>query len=164
MPRYAVARFVPVVFLCMTLAVPSVFAAGREPQKPKATDKCPVCGMFVAKYPNFAAQLKFRDGSLLHFDGNRDLFTCYLDLARCAPGKKAADVAGVFVTGYYDLRRIDGKAAYYVVGSDVMGVMGPELIPFPKESEAREFLNDHRGRAILRFNDVTRQTLGTLAR
>ena len=40
------------------------------------------------------------------------------------------------------------------MGSDVFGPMGRELIPFVKESEARDFLQDHKGKKILRFSDV----------
>ena len=140
------------------------FAGAKAPQKVKPKDKCPVCGMFVAKYPNFAAQIQLRDGSVFHFDGNKDLFKCYFDLPRYAPGKKQGDVAAIFVTSYYDLKPIDARSAWYVVGSDIFGPMGKELIPFPSESEAREFMKDHKGRAVLRFRDVTREMVNGLDR
>lgn len=152
----------PLLLLCMLWS--PALAAGKSPQKVKPKDKCPVCGMFVAKYPNFAAQIQFRDGTALHFDGNKDLFKCYLDLPRYAAGRKLSDVTAIYVTSYYDLRMIDGKSAYYVIGSDIYGPMGKELIPFPKESEAREFSRDHKGRAILRFSEVTGETLAGLDR
>ena len=31
-------------------------AAEKAPPAPSAKDKCPVCGMFVAPYPNWAGQ------------------------------------------------------------------------------------------------------------
>jgi copper chaperone NosL len=125
-------------------------------------DKCPVCGMFVAKYPDFAAQIQFRDGSTSYFDGVKDMFKYYLNLSRYAPGKKTADITAILVTNYYDLTMVDGLPAYYVVGSDVYGPMGRELIPFVKESEARDFLKDHKGKSIIRFRDVTPAVLRTL--
>ncbi len=33
------------------------------PITPKPTDKCPVCGMFVSKYPDWVAQVVYRDGA-----------------------------------------------------------------------------------------------------
>jgi nitrous oxide reductase accessory protein NosL len=33
--------------------------------------------------------------------------------------------------------------------------MGRELVPFENEAEAREFSKDHKGKAILRFREVT---------
>jgi len=137
-----------------------VFAVDISKAGPK--DKCPVCGMFVAKYPDFVAQIQFQDGSTFHFDGAKDMFKYYLNLSRYAPGKKPADITAVFVTNYYDLTLVDGLPAYYVIGSDVYGPMGRELVPFSKESEARDFLKDHKGKTIIRFRDVTSTLLRPL--
>jgi nitrous oxide reductase accessory protein NosL len=125
-------------------------------------DKCPVCGMFVAKYPDFAAQIQFRDGLTFHFDGAKDLFKFYLNVPRYTPGREPADIVAVFVTNYYDLAMIDGLSAYYVVGSDVYGPMGRELIPFTRKSEARDFLKDHKGKSIIRLRDITPAVLRPL--
>jgi nitrous oxide reductase accessory protein NosL len=144
------------------LAASPAFAAGPRAVKAAPKDKCPVCGMFVAKYPDFAAQIQFRDGSTVHFDGTKDMFKYYLNLSRYARGKKPADISAVFVSNYYDLALVDGLKAYYVLGSDVYGPMGRELIPFAKESEADDFLNDHKGKSILRFQHVTPAVLKTL--
>lgn len=158
----SLSRTFAVAFLIAVVAVSGLHAAGRAPAKVAAKDKCPVCGMFVAKYPNFAAQILFKDGSALHFDGSKDLLKCWFDLTRYAKGKREGDVAAVFVTSYYDLKPIEARSAWYVSGSDIFGPMGKELIPFPKESEAREFMKDHKGKAILRFADITRQTVAAL--
>jgi nitrous oxide reductase accessory protein NosL len=32
--------------------------------------------------------------------------------------------------------------------------MGRELIPFEKEADAREFMRDHKGQSLLKFNEV----------
>jgi nitrous oxide reductase accessory protein NosL len=128
---------------------------GRGPVSPAEKDRCPVCGMFVAKFPDFAARIRFADGREAAFDGAKDLFKCLLDLHRYFPGKKASDVVAVWVTDYYRLAAIDGRAAFYVSGSDVYGPMGKELIPFATEADAREFLKDHKGTAVYRFRDVT---------
>ena len=58
--------------------------------------------------------------------------------------------------------QIDGREAFYVLGSDVYGPMGKELIPFEKETEARGFLKDHGGRSILRYREVTPAVLKLL--
>jgi copper chaperone NosL len=146
--------FVIVIMTLVCLAA-IAFAADLKPRKPGPGDKCPVCGMFVAKYPDFAAQIQFRGGTVAFFDGPKDLFTYYHGLSRYNPRKKQADAAAVFVTSYYTLTPIDGLTAWYVAGSDVYGPMGRELIPFAKESEAREFSRDHKGKALLRFRAIT---------
>jgi copper chaperone NosL len=127
--------------------------------KPSSKDKCPVCGMFVAKYPDWVATLMFKDGTLRYFDGPKDLFKFLLDLKQYAPGKGQSDVDRFFVNDYYAVRQIDGREAFYVLGSDVYGPMGKELIPFEKETEAREFLKDHQGKRILRYQEITAAVL-----
>jgi nitrous oxide reductase accessory protein NosL len=42
--------------------------------KPGDRDLCPVCGMLVAKYPNWIAIVVYRDGHAHFFDGAKDLF------------------------------------------------------------------------------------------
>ena len=51
-----------------------------------------------------------------------------------------------------------------VVGSDVLGPMGHELVPFVSENDAREFLEDHDGVRILRFDDIDPDLLRDLDR
>ena len=154
----------PITILVMALvlfAAPPL-SAGFTPAKVGARDKCPVCGMFVAKYPDFLAQVRFRDGSTFHFDGAKDMFKFYLDPSRYLPGRKGADIVAAFVTSYYDLVLVDAISAWYVVGSDVYGPMGRELIPFAREAEAQEFLKDHKGKRIVRFRQVTPAVLRPL--
>ena len=70
-----------------------------------------------------------------------------------------ADVRAITVTDYYAVKPLDAKEAFFVVGSDVFGPMGKELVPFGKRTEAEEFLRDHRGKKVLRFDDVNRAVL-----
>jgi nitrous oxide reductase accessory protein NosL len=92
---------------------------------------------------------------LAWFDGPRDLFTCLLDLNRYAPRHRPEDIAAIQVKDYYGLVSIDGRKAFYVLGGDVLGPMGKELVPFATEAAAREFLKDHKGRLILSFQQIT---------
>jgi nitrous oxide reductase accessory protein NosL len=142
------------IILIILFAAPSALAAEKKPVKPTPKDKCPVCGMFVAKYPDFAAQAVFQDGSYAVFDGAKDMFKYYLNLKKYAPAKRIEDITSIYVTDYYSLEPIDGTTAWYVAGSDTFGPMGKELIPFSKESDARGFMKDHRGKSLLRFKDV----------
>jgi nitrous oxide reductase accessory protein NosL len=130
--------------------------------KPKERDKCPVCGMFVAKYPDWITEIVFTDGSYAVFDGVKDLVKYYLGLPSDGSGKQLKDIASLIVTDYYGVRQIDGYQAFYVLGSDTYGPMGKELIPFERESDAREFLKDHRGKRVLRFKEITRDVMQEL--
>jgi copper chaperone NosL len=126
-----------------------------QPLKPADQDKCPVCGMFVAKYPDFLGHIVFGDGTAAWFDGVKDMMKYYFDLPKYNPGKKQDDIKAVWVADYYSLKPLDGLKAFYVVGSDVFGPMGRELIPFGEEAAAKEFLADHKGQAILTFSQIT---------
>ena len=130
-------------------------AAEKKFTKPADRDKCPVCGMFVAKYPDWVAEVVFKDGSYAVFDGPKDLLKFILDQKSHAPGKGQKEIDAVFVNDYYSVTPIDGLKAFYVLGSDVYGPMGKELVPFASEADAREFLKDHGARSILRFNEIT---------
>jgi nitrous oxide reductase accessory protein NosL len=140
----------------VALLATAAAAGGAEqgPVVPRPDDKCPVCGMFVARYPDWIAGVRFRDGGHAVFDGAKDLFKFLLLGHRDARGRTAADVESAFVTDYYAVRQVEARAAWYVVGSDVLGPMGNELVPFQAEREAREFLADHGGK-VLRYADVT---------
>jgi copper chaperone NosL len=140
------------VAACAADAVP---AAGKE-------DKCPVCGMFVAPYPAWTGVVMLKDRSALFSDGPKDLFTFCNNVATYSPGRSRSDIAAVRVKDYYTLSFIDGMKAFYVIGSDVLGPMGRELVPFMKESDAATFLKDHKGNKILRFGDITPQVLKSL--
>lgn len=143
------------------------FATLSEPlnlPKPEPTDTCPVCGMFVAKYPAWVATVLYQNGHAHHFDGAKDLFKYLLDMPKWAPGHRAEDIEKIGVTEYYSLDRIDAHAAYYVIGSDVLGPMGHELIPLASEDDAKEFLLDHAGKTILHFDQVSLGVLQKLDR
>jgi len=136
--------------------------AQKEPVKPTPGDKCPVCGMFVAKYPDWVGEIIFGDGSVVFFDGAKDLCKYYLNLKKYSPNRTTEDVVAVYVTEYYNLRMIDGYTAFFVIGSDVYGPMGRELIPFETVEEAKEFMKDHKGERILRFKNIRLRTLNKL--
>lgn len=129
---------------------------------PGPNDKCPVCGMFVSRYPAWIASIGLESGRTLFFDGPKDLFACLSDLKRHLPGVAPGMITLVTVRDYYSLAAIDGRTAWYVLGSDVYGPMGHELIPFAKESDARGFMRDHGGKRLVRFRDVTPSLLATL--
>jgi copper chaperone NosL len=143
----------------LALAHPAPAAEALRVPAPTPTDTCQVCGMFVTKYPEWIATVVYRDGVAAHFDGPKDLFKYLFDLRRYAPGRQREDVTLLAVTEYYGLARIDARSAWFVIGSDVLGPMGHELIPLASIEEAQEFLADHRGRAVLRFEDVTPQVI-----
>ncbi len=110
-------------------------------------EKCPVCGMFLYKYPRWVSMIEYQDGKKLYFDGMKDLFTYYF--------KHKEGIKNIYTRAYYTQESIDAEDADYVIGGDLYGPMGHELIGFKNEKSAKQFLLDHRGKMIVRFNDVT---------
>ena len=153
------------LLLCISILalLVSYAAAGQKtPLTPAPKDKCAVCGMFVSKYTDFLAQIIFKDSSYALFDGTKDMFKYYLNMKTYNPSKCVADIDSVYVNDYYTLSPVDGPTAYYVMGSDIYGPMGKDLMPFAKEADARAFMKDHGGKAILKFKDVTSATFKEL--
>lgn len=143
------------------LALWTAFAAaqGAAIPKPGAKDLCPVCGMLVSKYPNWVAVALYRDGHAHYFDGAKDLFKYLHEYSKYAPGHRKEDLAGLYVTEFYGLGKVDAKKAFYVTGSDVMGPMGHELVPLETRADAEEFLKDHKGKRIVTFEQLTPEQL-----
>jgi copper chaperone NosL len=149
-------------FLLLCIAGPLWGVDEVKPAKITPSDKCPVCGMFVAKYADFVDQIVFKDGTHAFFDGIKDMMKYYFALPKYNPSKTKADIAHILVTDYYSLKLVDGFQAFYVVGSDVYGPMGKELMPFKDEAAAKEFKADHKGTGILSFKDITPELIKDL--
>lgn len=154
--------FLAPALISVLLVAGTAFAQARGPVTPSREDKCPVCGMFVYKYPDWVTQIIFKDGSVDFFDGAKDMFKYYFDLKKYNPRKGRADIAVIYVREYYDMKEIDAREAFFVIGSDVYGPMGHELIPMATEEDARTFMKDHHGKRVLRFEEITPKVIEKL--
>jgi len=115
-------------------------------------ERCPVCGMFVAKYPSWVAQIRLSDNRVEMFDGPKDMLVYYFSPKDYGAG--GATVEEIVVRDYYTQKWIDGRSAMYVIGSDVYGPMGHEFVPFETMEAAESFVKDHRGKQILSFSQL----------
>ncbi|MEZ5684659.1 MAG: nitrous oxide reductase accessory protein NosL [Paracoccaceae bacterium] len=129
---------------------------------PGPRDICPVCGMFVAKYPEWIATVLFDDGHAEHFDGAKDFFKYLTNMEKYAPGRSPEQVVGMGVTEYYGVSRVDAKTAQYALGSDVLGPMGHELVPLASAADATDYMRDHAGKRLVSFAEVTPEMLAGL--
>jgi len=125
-------------------------------------DRCPVCGMFVHPYQKWITQIQFKDGSHHSFDGMKCMCRLYIDPGKYDSTKRKREIKLVLVRDYYTLKFIRHDTAFYVVGSDVFGPMGHELIPFDSQQNAKTFLADHNGLNILRFSQINSELLDKL--
>lgn len=148
--------------LASLICLGCAFGAQGEPAAPAGNDKCPVCGMFVAKFPDWIGVARFRTGRLVYSDGAKDLFRYLLDPGKYTPGRQKGDLVSIQFKDYYHLSWVDGRKAFFVAGSDVFGPMGRELVPFATEADAQAFLQEHHGKQLLRFEAVTSDLLRSL--
>jgi len=145
--------------LAVLLAAWLGLAAAQPLPKPGPKDMCPVCGMLVSKYPHWAATIVYKDGHAHHFDGAKDMFKFWFDPPKYAAGHSREQIARIAVTDYYNLQPVDAKTALYVIGADVLGPMGHEFVPLASMADAEDFMKEHQGKRILRFDQVTKALL-----
>lgn len=114
-------------------------------------DKCPVCGMFIYKYPKWASMAKTKEGRELYFDGVKDMMKYYF--------AHKNELKKLYAQDYYSKKIIELHRAWLVVGSDVYGPMGEEIIPFEKKEEAKSFMLDHHAKKIVTFKELDKRTM-----
>lgn len=147
--------------------VKRVISSKKEKQyqiKLEKKEKCPVCGMFTYKYPKWATQIFYTHNGHTHhhsFDGVKDMMKFYFSPMNWGDYKTSSknNITKILVTDYYSQKAIDATKAYYVIGSDVYGPMGDELIPFKRLEEAKTFSMDHRGKKIVEFDDIVEEDI-----
>lgn len=113
--------------------------------------RCPVCGMYPARFPQWAAQVIFADGNAQFFDSPVNLFVFLGNVPRYNGSYSAADVAASYVTDHASGLWVDADQAFYVTGSDVPGPMRVGSLPaFAQRDAAAAFAARHGGEVIAR--------------
>ena len=90
------------------------------------------------------------------------MFKYYLNINKYNPPKNKKDITVISVKDDYSKASIDALRAFFVIWSDVYGPMGHEPIPFEKEADARKFLEEHKGKKILKFKDINSKVIRSL--
>jgi hypothetical protein len=136
------------------LAVTSVAVLGGASACKKET-RCKNCGMRIDPTSPWRADLVAADGAVTTFDTPR----CALQSWRS--GKTPAKA--VRVQDYYDRKERDGNDVRFVIGGDVVGPMGPDLVPVDA-ARVSKFIHDHAADRALRLDEVTPEVLGAIGR
>ena len=141
---------------------PALPANGEAVDTVSAETRCSVCGMFVAKYPNWLALIHYDDPlQTRFFDGPKDMLVFYFNPEQYG-GPARETIKDILVKDYYSLNWLSAKDAFYVIGSDIYGPMGHELIPFASKEAADSFLKDHHGQEVLTFDKITPERVESL--
>lgn len=174
--RSALLRILSIMITTViSMYFPSVSSAADFLQLPDDSNvdlaqKCPVCGMVVGGTDGQAASVTFKDGRVDGFRGVaaavfKDGHVVGFEGARClfiynsVPEKynvSVADIAHQYVTDYTTKKMIELPKAFLVLGSNVKGPMGYDLIPFSSKDEAAKFASEHDGKWIVQLHEVAR--------
>ena len=108
--------------------------------------RCPVCGMYPARSPDWAAQVIFSNGDAQFFDTPVSLLMYLGDVARYSPGRTADDIVARYVTDVTSRGWIDASSAFYVHGSSARGPMRAGNLPaFASAAAAQQFAHQRGG-------------------
>lgn len=135
-----------------------------------ADARCPVCGMFPARSPQWAAQIIFTNGDAQFFDSPLSLLMYLQDVARYSPGRSAEQIAAHYVTDTAALAAggkggawIDALSAYYVHGSSAKGPMRAGNLPAFASRDAAQAFAGQRGGMVLAFGAMDAALITQLA-
>jgi copper chaperone NosL len=128
------------------LLAASALVASAVACKRSADDRCAFCGMKIDPASAWRAVLVSTAGPLVQFDTPR----CALLSWRT--GKTAA--SAIRVQEFYDRTWKDGAELRFAFGSDVLGPMGPDVVPIDP-ARAAKFRADHGASDIVALAEIT---------
>ncbi len=131
--------------MTLSLSLTILILAGLlfiSPRSARARESCRVCGMYLDVYRQTAAHLVDKDGHESGTCGVTDLIRFIVD----AGGPEA--FGDMKVKDFNNGTMIDAAGAAFVIGSDTVPDMLPNIIAFAGGEDARAFARDHGGKVI----------------
>jgi copper chaperone NosL len=116
-------------------------------------DRCPVCAMEVREHAPFASAIQLRDGRTFYFCGTGCMIRAWLH-PEVFLGVGRDQLRRAVVTEYFGAAAIDASAAVFVAGSDVVGPMGPALVPLRSQADVDTFMARHGGATTFRLGEL----------
>ena len=120
------------------------------PQHVSKQIRCPVCGMYPSRYPQWRVQLIHADRSMRAFDSPADLLRYLENRARFEKAASGAGplpkVAAIYVTDFSQGGWLEIRQAWVVRGSRLRGPMnGPDYPAFATEAAAQRLVTEQGG-------------------
>ena len=126
-------------------------------------DECHVCGMAITRFPGPKGEaITAREEQVRKFCSTRDMFSWVLQPENVNRDHTlyVHDMAETEWVEPADTALIDAREAFYVVGSERTGAMGPTLASFAEASAAEAFAAEFGGE-VVPFADITLDHLGS---
>jgi copper chaperone NosL len=128
---------------------------------PSSEDRCPVCAMKVVENPEFVSGIRCRDGKSFYFCAPGCMIRAWLHPEIfLAENRENLDKA--VVQDYFDGEHVDAYSVLWIAGSDVVGPMGPSLVPVMDESEVAAFRGRHGGDPFFRLSEMNDERWKTI--
>lgn len=124
-------------------------------------DECHVCGMLISRFPGPKGEaITEKAQHVRKFCSTRDMFSWMLQPENINRDHTlyVHDMAQTDWQSPDDTALIDARDAFYVVGSDQSGAMGPTLASFAAETDADRFMMEHGGQ-VLAYSEITLEHL-----
>ena len=137
--------------------------AKPEPIHFESGDECHVCGMVITRFPGPKGEsISGKEQQVRKFCSTKDMFSWVLQPENVNRDHVlyVHDMAETEWDQPDDAALIDAREAFYVVGSERTGAMGPTLASFAEESAAEAFASEFGGEVVA-FADVTMEHLSS---
>lgn len=108
--------------------------------------RCKHCGMRIEPASPWRTDIVEADGTVTSYDAPRCALAVFT--------RDAGHGKSLRVQDYYDRQTLDAKDARFLLGGDVLGPMGPDLVPVDP-SRASKFIQDHGAERALRLDEIT---------
>ncbi len=141
----------------------STEGARPDPVHFDSGDECHVCGMAITRFPGPKGEaITVREEQVRKFCSTRDMFSWVLQPENVNRDHTlyVHDMAETEWEEPADTALIDAREAFYVVGSERTGAMGPTLASFAEASAAEAFAAEFGGE-VVPFADITLDHLGS---
>jgi len=145
MTRFRIASF------GLLLALLPLVVSCDKPQR----ERCTQCGMPIDETSRWNAGLTNAQGAAQRFDTPKCLF-------RFLASDDGRGASLPWFTEYYSQTHRPATSLRFVIGSDLIGPMGADLIPIEGDEAARRFGADHAGDDVLTFEQVDAARLQSL--
>jgi nitrous oxide reductase accessory protein NosL len=117
-------------------------------------DRCPVCAMQVSKHRKFACAVELVDGRTFYFCGSGCMIRSWMH-PEIFLGASKSKLKRSVVQDYFTGQQVSGDSVFWVAGSDVIGPMGPALVPLKNEQDLDVFKKRHGVKTIFRLSEMT---------
>ena len=109
--------------------------------------------MKVIRYPKSSSAIQLRGGTTYYFCSTGCMIRSWMH-PEIYLGCPTADLKQPVVKEYFTGRHIDARNAIFVFGSDVIGPMGPALVPVMNAHYLKTFKRRHGGKTEFRLKTL----------